>query len=85
MTDTTSEQNPYEHWLAERRDVSPPVNLTDQIMSQVVDFENHRQSIWWLLLVEQIERSRAARWAICCAALAIGAVPYLVLAHVPSF
>ena len=54
-------------------------------MSQVVDFENHRQSIWWLLLVEQIERSRAARWAICCAALAIGAVPYLVLAHVPSF
>ena len=28
---------PYEKWLAERREVSPPATLADQIMSQVAE------------------------------------------------
>ena len=31
---------PYEQWLAERRDVSPPSTLADQIMSQVAELES---------------------------------------------
>ena len=85
MTDKPTEQNPYEHWLAERRDACPPADLSDRVMNQVVELEHRRHSIWWLRLIEQIERRRAARWAVCCVALAIGGLPYLFLAHVPSF
>ncbi len=85
MTDKPTEQNPYEHWLSERREACPPAALTDQIMNQVVEFEHRRQGVGWLLLVEQMERRRAVRWAVCGGALAIGVLPYLFLAHVPSF
>ena len=73
---------PYEQWLADRREVSPPATLTDQIMSQVAEVERLRRDIWWLRLVQRIEQSRAARWAVCGGALAIGCLPFVVLAHV---
>ena len=85
MTDKPTDRDPYEHWIAERREACPPADLSDQVMNQVVELERRRRDIWWLLMVEQIERRRAARWALCGAALAIGALPYLFLAHVPSF
>ena len=85
MTDKPTEQNPYEHWLAERREACPSANLSDQVMKQVVELERRRYDKWWLRLVERIERRRAARWAVCGGALAIGGLPYLFLALVPSF
>ena len=84
MTQERSEQNPYEHWLAERRDAGPGLSLADEVMAQVSDIERQRQGIWWLLLVERIERSRAARWAVCSGALVVGGLPFLFLAHVSS-
>ena len=72
----------YDKWLAERRAVSPPATLVDQIMSQVADSERQRRDIWWLRLVQRIEQSRAARWAVCGGALAIGCVPFVFLAHI---
>ena len=75
----------YEKWLAERRDVSPPATLADQIMSQVSELERQRRDIWWLRLVWRIERSRAARWAVCGGALAVGCLPFVFLAHVAKF
>ena len=72
---------PYEKWLAERRDVSPPATLADQIMSQVANMERLRRDIWWLRLVQRIEHSRAARWAVCGGALAIGCLPFVFLAR----
>ena len=39
---------PYEKWLAERREVSPPATLTDQIMSHVAELESQRRDLWWL-------------------------------------
>ena len=72
----------YEKWLAERRDVSPPATLADQIMSQVAELEGQRRALWWLRVVQLIERSRAARWAVCGGALAIGCLPFVVLATV---
>lgn len=73
---------PYEQWLAKRRDVSPPATLADQIMSQVAELERQRRGILWLRLVQRIERSRAARWAVCSGALAIGCLPFVFLARV---
>jgi len=49
---------PYEKWLAERREVSPPATLTDQIMSQVAELERQRLTLWWLRVVRRIEQSR---------------------------
>lgn len=72
---------PYEQWLAERRDARPPATMADQIMSQVATMERQRREIWWLCLVWQIERSRAARWALCGGALAVGCLPFVFLAH----
>ena len=74
---------PYEQWLAERRDVSPPATMADQIMSQVAKMERQRQDIWWLRLVWRIEQSRAARWAVCGGALAIGCLPFVFLLRCP--
>lgn len=72
----------YEKWLAERREVSPPATLADQIMSQVAELDRQRRDDWWLRMVQRIEQSRAARWAICGGALAIGCLPFVFLARV---
>ena len=72
---------PYDKWLAERREVSPPATLSDQVMSQVANMERLRRDIWWLRLVQRIEHSRAARWAVCGGALAIGCLPFVFLAR----
>ena len=77
-------EKPYEQWLAERRDVSAPARLTDQIMSQVANMERQRRDNWWLRSVWRIERSRAARWAVCGGALAIGSLPFVFLVRAAS-
>jgi hypothetical protein len=71
-----------EKWLAKRREVSPPATLADQIMSQVAELERQRRTLWWLRMVQRIEQSRAARWAVCGGALAIGCLPFVFLARV---
>ena len=73
---------PYEKWLAERREVSPRAPLADQIMSQVAELECQCRDLWWLRVVQRIEQSRAARWAVCGGALAIGCLPFVFLARV---
>ena len=80
--------NHYEKWLAERREVSPPATLADQVMSQVAELERVRRDLWWLRVVQRIEQSRAARWAVCGGALAIGCLPFVFfarVAHLVSF
>jgi hypothetical protein len=76
---------PFEQWLAERRQVSPPAGLADQIMDQVANLERQRRAIWWLRLIQRIEHSRTARWTVCGGALAIGGLPFVFLAYVSQF
>jgi hypothetical protein len=71
--------NPYEKWLTERREVSPPAALADQIMSQLAELERQRRALWWLRVIQLIEQSRAARWAVCGGALATGCLPFVFL------
>ncbi len=75
----------YSQWLAERRELRPRPAFTDQIMNQVVELECQRQSIWWLRLVQRVEHSRTCRWAACGAALTVGSLPFVFLAHVARF
>jgi len=75
----------YEQWLAECREVAPPVTLADRIMNQVTKMERQRRDFWWLRLLQRIEQSRAARWAVCGGALAVGGSPFVFLAHVAQF
>ena len=74
--------DPYSRWLAERRELSAPANMTDQIMRQVAELERQRRDIWWLRLAQRIEQSRPARWGVCGGALAIGGLPFVFLAYV---
>jgi len=76
---------PYEEWLAKGRNVSPPASLADQIMSRVANLERQQREIWWLVLIQRIERSRPLRFAVCGGALAIGGLPYFFLAYVAQF
>ena len=78
-------ENPYDEWLAKCREASAPAALAERIMSQVANMEHQRQSLLWLRLVQRIERSRASRWAACSAALAVGCLPFVFLAHVAQF
>ena len=73
---------PYEKWLAERREIFLPATLAEEIMSQVAELERRRRDVWWLRVVQRIEQSRAARWAVCGGALAIGCLPFVFLMHV---
>ena len=75
-------ERPYEKWLAERREVSPPATFADQIMSQVAELERQRRDSWWLRVVQRIEQSRAARWGVCGGSLAIGCLPFFFLVRV---
>jgi hypothetical protein len=78
-------ENPYDQWLAKCREVSAPATLADRIMSQVATMDGQRRSLWWLRLVQTVERSRASRWAVCSGALAIGGLPFVFLAYVAQF
>ena len=75
----------YEEWLAQARNVAPSAPLADQIMIQVANVERQRRVIWWMRLIQMIERSRAARMAVWGGALAIGGLPFVFLAYVAQF
>lgn len=82
MKDKLHEKKFYEQWLAECREVFPSVTLADQIMCQVAKLEHQRQEVWWLCLVQRIERSQAARWGVCGGALTVGSLPFVFLVYV---
>ena len=85
MTDNNSHHERYEQWLAKCREVDSPDELADQIMAQIVALDCKRRRSLWLRVVHQIERSRVTRWSVCGGALAIGGLPFFVLAHVTTF
>lgn len=75
----------WEQWLESRWQASPPTALMDEIMDRVTELDHQRQGVWWLRLIYQIDRSRAARWCVCAGALIIGGLPFAFLAHLTKF
>ena len=70
----------YDEWIAYRRTAEPSSELTDRVMSAVEDREI--QSTGYVHLADRMNESRSARWAACLAALVVGSLPFLFVAHV---
>ena len=68
----------YDEWLANRRAVTAPHELTDRVMVAVEEREVQVKSV---RLADRLNESRTARWAACTAALLVGSLPLLFVAH----
>jgi hypothetical protein len=77
----TDEQD-YDSWLENRRSLRPPGELADRIMSALSRRETARRVSSLLRVGLWIESSRLTRYAACTAALLVGSMPFLFLAHV---
>ena len=69
----------YDKWIANRRAAQPPRDLTDRVMAAVE--ERDVQLKRYVRLANQLNESRPARWAACLAALLVGSLPFLFVAH----
>lgn len=56
----------------------PPHELTDRVMVAVEEREVQVKSV---RLADRLNESRTARWAACTAALLVGSLPLLFVAH----
>ena len=73
-------ESEYKPWIANRRNVEPSSDLTDRVMAAVeereLSLERH------IRVVDRVNESALARWAACAAALLVGCLPFLLVAHV---
>ena len=73
----------YEEWIANRRAAAPSCGLTDRVMAVVEERDVQRKR--HVRLADRLNDSRPARWAACVAAMLIGSVPFLIVAHLLVF
>lgn len=78
-----SDEPVYEDWLANRRAVEPSRDLTDRVMAAVED-RNVKLSRrpGEVRLADRMDGSMLARCAACLAAVLVGSLPFLFVAHV---
>ena len=57
----------------------PSGDLTDRVMAAVEDRD--LQSAPYVQLADRLNESRSAQWAACLAALVVGSLPFLLVAH----
>jgi hypothetical protein len=80
MIDEPMPDNPfYDEWIASRRALKAPRELTDRVMNAVED--RIVQRTHYVCLADRINESRPARLTACLAALAVGCLPLLFVAH----
>lgn len=70
----------YDEWLASRRAVVVPDELTDRVMAAVEMRVVQRKH--YVRLADRINESRSARMTACLAALLVGCLPFLFVAYV---
>lgn len=70
----------YDEWIANRRAAEPSSELTDRVMAAVEERDMQRKH--YVRLADRMNESRPARWAACLAALLVGSLPFLFVAHV---
>ncbi len=69
----------YDDWIASRSEAEPSRELTDRVMAAVEERDVQRKR--YMRLAHQMNESRSARWAACLAALLVGSLPFLLVAH----
>ena len=67
-----------EEWIAHRRDVNPPCELTDRIMAVV---EKRAQQQRPARFSDRVKNSPPIHWTACLSALLIGCLPFLYVAY----
>ena len=79
------DEHVYEDWLANRRAAEPSRDLTKQVMAAVEDRDVHRKEDagreGYVRLAQRMDGSRLARCAACLAAVLVGSLPFLFVAH----
>ena len=70
----------YDEWIANRRAAEPSRELTDRVMAAVEERDVQRKR--YVRFADRMNESRPARWAACLAALLVGSLPLLFVAHV---
>lgn len=69
----------YDEWIANRRAAEPSRELTDRVMAAVEERDVQRE--FYVRLPDRMNESRPARWAACLAAVLVGSLPFLIIAH----
>lgn len=69
----------YDQWIANRRTGEPSPALIDRVMAEVEERDEQRQH--YVRLARQMNESRSARWAACLAAVLVGSLPFVFVAH----
>ena len=72
----------YQLWLEQRRSEHPTPDLADRVMNAIAEAEAGRRASRLVLLLLWVDRTRTRRLAVCAAALLIGSLPFLYLAHI---
>jgi hypothetical protein len=85
MNNPPSSPDGFDQWVAHRRNVQPPEDLSELVMQQINDTRAVYQQTLSFRILQQIERSRLARCCACSGALAVGCFPFLFLAYVAKF
>ena len=81
MTDEPMPNKPiYDEWIASRRAAEPSSDLTDRVMAAIEERNTLRKH--YVRLADRINESQPARWAACVAAMLVGSLPFLYVAHV---
>ncbi len=68
----------YDEWLAGRRAIEPPSDLTDRAMVTVEAGATQRPVA---RLSDRLNASLPARWGVCIASLLVGCLPFLYVAY----
>ena len=80
-----SDELVYEDWLASRRAAEPSRDLPDRVMAAVEDCDFHRKEDagreGYVRLAQRMDSALLARCAACLAAVLVGSLPFLFVAH----
>lgn len=74
-----SDEPIYDDWIANRRAVEPSSTLTDRVMVGIERQDARRNR--HVRLADHVNNSLVARCAACLAALVLGSLPLLYVAH----
>ena len=67
----------YQAWIEQRRAAAPPDQMPDRVMQLVMEVQTREKQVLALRIASWIERSRAARYVACGAAMLIGSTPFV--------
>ena len=78
----TGHDDLYQRWIVRRRGDRPTPEFSDRVMTAVTRIEAGRRASRLVSVLLWIDHTRSRRLAACAAALLIGSLPFVYLAHI---